>query len=98
MKKWMMVGLMLLCSQPVFAILSPLNQSLEEITTLVHSAEIGKKIPQGQPILQIQRTQDGYLLYTKELQMQVDLQYLPSTYPGKQQFSLVFHTPTPLVP
>lgn len=98
MKKIMIAALLCFITQPAFALLSPLNQSLEEINAIVQSSDIEKRIPQNQSIQQIHRTSNGYLLRTNELQMQVNIQYLPSTYPGRQQFSLVFHAPIPLTP
>lgn len=98
MKKIVLAALFCLSAQPAFALLSPLNQSLGEISAIVQSSEIEKKLPQGQSIMQIQRSGNGYLLSTNELQMRVEIQYLPSSYPGRQQFSLVFHAPVPLTP
>ncbi len=98
MKKILLTTLLCVIAQPAFALLSPLNQSLEEISAIVHSSEIEKKIPQGQAITQIERHGNGYLLTAGEMQMRVDIQYLPSTYPGRQKFSLVFHAPTQATP
>ena len=93
MKKILFTALLCVIAQPAFALLSPLNQSLEEIGAIVHSSEIEKKIPQGSAITQIERHGNGYLLTAGDVQMRVDIQYLPSTYPGRQKFSLVFHAP-----
>ena len=93
MKKILLTAILCFAAQPAFALLSPLNQSLEEISAIVHSSEIEKKIPQGQAISQIEREGNGYLLRAGGMQMRVDIQYLPSTYPGRQKFSLVFHPP-----
>lgn len=93
MKKILLTALLSFITLPACALLSPLNQSLEEISAIVHSSEIEKKIPQGQPITHIERQGEGYLLKAGDVQMRVDIQYLPSQYPGRQKFSLVFHAP-----
>lgn len=98
MKKFLFTVVLCVIAQPAFALLSPLNQSLEEINAIVHSSDIETRIPQGQAITKIERHGNGYLLTTDEMQMRVDIQYLPSTYPGRQKFSLVFHAPVHIAP
>jgi hypothetical protein len=97
MKKSIITVLAILLTHPGFALLSPLNQSLEEIQTILQNAELQKHFPQEQGLINIQHTANGYLLKTAKLQMLVDIQYIPIERPGRQQFKLVFHPPTSLV-
>jgi len=83
----------MLCTSPCFAILSPLNQSLEEIQSIVQCKDLQKYIPQDQPIMQIHHIPTGYVLITDRTQVVVEIQYLPNERPGRQQFKLVFHEP-----
>jgi hypothetical protein len=97
MKKLIFAALLLLSSQPCFALLSPLNQSLEEIQSIVQSNEIQKYLPQDEPIMTIHRAGNGYLLTTASLQMLVEIQYMPNERPGRQQFKFNFREPTSLM-
>jgi hypothetical protein len=97
MKKILVALAFTLLASPCFAILSPLNQSLEEIQSIVQSTDLQKYIPQDQAIVEIQRNANGYVLKTEKMQMIVEIQYLPIERPGRQQFKLVFQHPTPIV-
>jgi hypothetical protein len=94
MKKLIFITALFLYSHPGFAILSPLNQSIEEIQSIVQNTELQKYFPQDQPIIEVQRSNNGYLLRTRKLQMSVEIEYVPATRPGRQQFKIVFHEPT----
>ncbi len=93
MKKFALAAL-LLCSSPCFALLSPLNQSMEEIQSIVQNTELQKHLPQGEQILEIQRSGNGYILKTNRLEMFVEIQYLPIERPGRQQYKLIFNNAT----
>ena len=95
MKKLIVVACLFFCTQPAYALLSPLNQSLEEVRAIVQSSELEKYLPQSMPIIEIRHTEKGYLLITQKLQVWVEIEYLPSSYPGRQQFKLNFHQATP---
>lgn len=95
MKNLIATTLVILCTAPCFALLSPLNQGLEEIQSIVQSTELQKYLPQDQPIGEIHREGNGYLLKTDKLQMLVEIQYIPIERPGRQQFKLLFHSPSP---
>lgn len=96
MKKWILATALFVCTGPCFALLSPLNQSLEEIKTIVTSHELQNYLAQDQPIKHIERTECGYLLKTDKTQLMVEIQYIPSSYPGRQQFRLNFQEPRQL--
>ena len=94
MKKTLFVVFLILCAQPCFALLSPLNQSIEEIQSLLQNPELQQHFPQDQPLLSIHRSSNGYLLSTLNMQMFVEIQYIPADRPGKQQYKLIFHDAT----
>jgi len=96
MKTLIFAASILLCTQPGFALLSPLNQSIEEIQSIVQNTELQKRFPQDQPLMEIQRSGNGYLLTNGTLQMFVEIQYIPIERPGRQQYKLVFHETTPI--
>lgn len=94
MKK-LLIALCLL-SAPCFAILSPLNQRLKEIDTLVTSPEMSKNLTQYDVIQDITREGNTFVVKTQEHQMKVDIVYHPQQRPGPLPFELVFHPATNL--
>lgn len=96
MKKLVISLLFFLSAQPIYALLPPLYQSVTEIRSILENPELGQYLPQTQPILEIQKSRDGYLILTNQLQMQVEIQYLQQQRPGPQQFNTVFHQPIPI--
>ncbi len=93
MKKLIILSALFLLSHPAYALLSPLNQSLEEIQSIIQGTELQKYIPQQQAITEIKRFGNGYLISTREVQMLVEIQYLPIERPGKQQFRIIYNEP-----
>jgi hypothetical protein len=77
-----------------YSILPPLYQSLEEIRAITQNQELQNYLPEGMPILEIKKVQTGYLLTTRDLQLFVEIKYLPATGLGPQQFKMIFHQPT----
>lgn len=96
MKKLILLTLLSLATTPCFALLSPLNQSLEEIQSVLHSPELQKFFPQSESLVEIRRAQNGYMLSTLSVQVMAEIVYVPKQRPGKQQFNVVFHEPTPI--
>lgn len=94
MKKLIAILFLLLLAQPTFALLSPLNQSIEEIHTLIVSKELQNYLPQSEGLQEVLRIDNGYLLKTATLQMVVEIIYLPMQRPGAQAYKFVFHEPT----
>jgi hypothetical protein len=100
MKKFLLLSL---CSiAPAFAVLSPMNQSVRELTTILASNELRSALPQGEFIQEITVqnliSQEGepsvwrrlYTISTASDQVSVTLTYTPSKRVGPQQFSLEF--------
>lgn len=99
MKKCGMFGIVcaLLLAQPVFAALPPLYQSLAEIKAIVNSNEMGNTFPSSQVVRSIHKEEDGsYLILTDQMQVKVEIQYLPSAHPGPLKFRLIFGEPESL--
>ena len=90
--------LLFLSTSTAYALLSPLNQSLEEIEAIIQNAELQKCLPQGQALKSIRRTGNGYLLTTDEIQLMAEIRYIPTERPGRQQFKVTFQDPIPLLP
>lgn len=88
MKK-ILIFLLLLTSQAVFAALPPLNQSIQEIKQILESKELN--FPNSEKIQKIIAKDNGYLLITANHKVFVEVRYLPQTRPGPQRFELIFH-------
>lgn len=91
MKKYILSGLLLLSiSTNAFALLSPLSQSIVEFKAILNSPELSQKLKSSEVITAIKKIDNGYLIKTNQSLLQVDLDYLPSTGPGPQKFTLIF--------
>lgn len=91
MKKLALILLGVMCiSQSGFAILSPLNQSIKELHALIHDPNT-KKLGNGNAIIDIRKSEKGYVLVTAENEMEVDMIYTPVKRPGPVKFEFVFH-------
>ncbi len=77
----------------LFAILSPLNQSIAEMETILKDPRTSEKLREGAPIIQILKKQKGYLLVTKDQQMYVKIQYKNGSKIGPTSFDLIFQDP-----
>jgi hypothetical protein len=86
--------LLLIAPSPLIAVLSPLYESITEIEALLQ--QLPDHLGSEQALLEIVRTPGGYLVLTRDYQVVIDLNYLPQTRPGPQQFQLLFHTPVSL--
>ena len=93
MKKLIIAAFLFLSVQPCYALLSPFNQSIEEIQSILQSTQLQNYFPQSESIVDIRRTEKGYILYSQTVQMLVEIVYTPTQRPGKQQYKVVFHEP-----
>ena len=91
-KYGLFIGL-LLASQTAFAALPPLAQSSREIQKILESKETYKLLGGAEPLDQIVRTENGYLLITAHKELLVDIRYERTGKIGPAQFELFFHTP-----
>lgn len=96
MKKLFFLTVTIMLTAPCFAILSPLNQSAEEINMILKSHDLQNSLPQGESIQSIERLENGYIVKTQRQQVEITVQYFPAKAPGKQPFILKFHPPIPI--
>ncbi len=94
MKKFFL-SLALLSSSSLFAVLSPLDESIVEIQAVLNNTKM-KSLKTSESIQEIIRSEKGFLVITDNYQMQVDINYQPVTRPGPQTFELNFHAAVPL--
>lgn len=92
MKKFLYISLFGLFGT-AFAALAPLNESIAELDALLSDNQLTMQLGSGEPLLEIIRTADGYLLLTPNYRLRVDVIYLSQKRPGPQKFKLVFHSP-----
>lgn len=96
MKKLLIAMGLCLMATPGFALLSPINQSIREIQTMVTSPEVPENFGQIGTIQEIKREGNSFTLKTQEKEMVVDIIYSPAQRPGPRPFKLVFHPATPI--
>jgi hypothetical protein len=84
---------LLIASSPTYAALPPLAQSAREIKAILEAPETFDLLTGAEPIEQIARTKNGYLLVTKHRELLVDIEYLPMEKMGPAKFKLIFHSP-----
>lgn len=82
---------MLLTTQCVFAALPPLAQSLKELKAILNSDEVADSLGMAEPIIEISRTEEGYLIRTQSQKLSVDVIYKSSKIIGPVPFDLKFH-------
>lgn len=95
MKKVLLIACMFFLTS-AYAALSPLNQSLTELQSVLNGAELSQKLPQSESIQFVCHMETGYLIFTNSYQMFVELQYIKQNRPGPRTYNLVFHEPTKL--
>jgi hypothetical protein len=72
-----------------------MNQSINEIISILHNHELAEKLGQNEVIVQIQRTEEGYNISTEHYDMVVELVYETRRGIGPRTYKLIFHTPLP---
>jgi len=95
MKKFLLT-LPLLAGTSLFAALSPLNESIVEIGSILKDPRLTDSLPTTETLQEIIRAENGYLIISDNYQMAVDIAYQAATQPGPQKFKLTFHSPEPL--
>ncbi|MBN2479970.1 MAG: hypothetical protein JXA94_07060 [Parachlamydiales bacterium] len=90
MKKILVIFLTIFALK-VSAVLPPFHQSVKEIQQILSDERLKKEIPSGEPILEIIRVENGYLIYTNKYILEVEIEYLPQKMPGPAQFKLHFN-------
>jgi len=92
--KTIIFSFFLLLTQPAFAVLAPLNQSIAELQDIMAGKALSEQLPASQAINSIDSVAHGYVIRTQDYQMFVEVKFLPQTKPGPAQFELIFHEPT----
>ncbi len=82
----------------LFAALPPLAQSTRELQALLADSHLQDWLGSGELIQDIIRTENGYLVMTRNYAMRVDIQYTPTEQKrvGPAQFQLQFNKPISL--
>jgi len=85
----LLMGLLVL-SSPLFAILSPLDQSVKEFQTLVASPELRDSFPTSETVQDIWRLGNRFIVSSENRQVTVEVVYSSSKQVGPQEFSFNF--------
>ena len=96
MMKTILTMLLLTSGSMVFAALPPLAQSEREIQAILSSRESYDLLGGANPIEQIIRMENGYLIITARKEMKVDVIYVNTGKIGPAEFKLQFHPPVNL--
>ena len=78
------------------ALLPPLFDSISAYKELINSAELSRKLDVSESILDIERTDSGFLIITNKSTLIVDLIRQPQNQPGPAKYKLEFHEKTSL--
>lgn len=82
-----------ICSSS-FALLPPFYQSSKEIKHLLSDPRLAEKLGSGQMILQIIRTNTGYLIVTPQKRLDVEIHYFyPKYKTGPAEYEFNFQEP-----
>lgn len=85
--------LLLAWTQPAFALLPPFYESLSELTSLLKDPRLAEKLGSGEPILNIQKNNLGYLITSNKYQLQVNVIYQETKLLGPAQYTLEYENP-----
>ena len=83
--------LILMRMSSVHGLLPPFYESRRELVTLLEHPELAEKLPSGQVIELIKRTNKGYEIETPNYQLQVEVVYDPTGRIGPAAFQFLFH-------
>jgi hypothetical protein len=76
-----------------YAILPPLYHGLNELKAIINDPRLYQNLQSSEIIEKIEKVNDGYIIYTQERKVKVDINYLPIQRPGPGQFELTFQIP-----
>jgi hypothetical protein len=95
MKKYLLASLVsfVLLQNTLPAVLPPLWQGVREIEAILSDKHFGKELDSGESILEIKKTENGYLIITNRREHPVHIIYKPQSRPGPAQFEIEFGTP-----
>lgn len=81
--------------QTATAALPPLTQSIREITAILEDKQLAEHLTYSSPVVQIQKTESGYLISTLKAQIHVDVVEKEVQRIGPIEFDLHFNPPMP---
>jgi len=93
LKKSAFVLIFILCSIKGFSALPPFYQSSKEIKHILKDERLHEKLGSGQMILNIIKSQTGWIIITPKYHLNVDVKYIPSQKVGPVGFDFYFHDP-----
>ncbi len=79
-----------------FAALPPMAQSAREMQAVLADPKLQEYLGSAEPIQEIKRTEEGYLVLTEHFVMKVDVVYSQAKRPGPVPFELEFQRPVDL--
>jgi len=77
-------------------LLPPLYQTADEIAGILKEHELGNVLSAGEPILEIRKIENGYLVITNKHQVEATIIYEPASRPGPARFKIQFQSPEPV--
>lgn len=97
MKKMMMLAaISLTFTMNAFAALPPFYESLIEISSILKDQQLAEKLSSGEPIVEIKKNDQGFLITTSQHKLQVNVVYEKQNMPGPAKFTLQFQNPEAL--
>ncbi len=88
-----LLGLFLLpLTTSLEGLLPPLYQTSDEIVAVLKDKEFGNVLPDGEPIVDVKKIDNGYLITTLRHQVKAFIEYAPALRPGPAQFKVQFQT------
>ena len=69
------------------AALPPLWQSRDEVKSLLQAPDLGKYLDSSEVILEIKKSEFGYLIITNKHTLEARIRYQPQAMPGPTQFT-----------
>ena len=81
---------------PINAVLPPLYQTANEIKAILASEDLGVYLTSGEPIMMIEKVENGYEIKTNRHKLNIEIIYQPMKHPGPAQFVLKFQKAIPL--
>lgn len=78
---------------PIEAILPPLYSTLAEYLAILESKDLITLLPEGEAIIDIRRSANGYQIETTKYKLDVEVHNIATGRPGPAQFNLVFGHP-----
>lgn len=85
------IGVFLSLISNLFSALPPFYESKKELKSILDSQELESLFGSAEPLLKIERNQNGYEIATNKHTLQVDVHYEPQTLPGPAHYVLKFH-------